>query len=275
MRTGLHSLEMIESATGAVFGLANLVNRLPAGQARDYAAGSADTLGKNLFALENSAQQHLASLTRSPVVAPNPARVGAWVDEVRRQPGMQNRLEQVQAPPFIDAASAKIQQDAMAVAQWLAGGNQPARPASAPMGSATGVAAAAVIVNPAAAARTLGGILQLVGMGATGLMAWLAHRDEKKRKGAGIGLDEDDDPFIIRQNAAKALEDELPGVQVSLVNTPDGAWVSSVKRGREVISRVTDSKPQRAAGEAVKRALEYQDAKTIDVNAEVVSRSEA
>lgn len=301
-RTGLHALESIDAASGATLGLANMVSAMPAGPRRQYAESQLVNLGRNLSALEAASQQHLAAAIRSPMVAADRTQVGGWSDAVRRQSGIQGRLELVPAPDFIEPSAHKIVQDATNVAYWIQTGTVPssplatapnapggatmsggaqtsvgvavpsgAPPVGGPMGSPIGVVGGAVMraaaQNPLAATRMLGGIMSVASFIGTGWMAWFTYKDEKKRKGQGIDLDETDDPLFIRQSAQKMLEEEIPGATVTLSSTPDGEWVSAVKRGRETISRVTSRKPQQAAGEAAKRAMEYMDAKSIPVEA--------
>jgi hypothetical protein len=139
---------------------------------------------------------------------------------------------------------------------------------------------AAVAVSAPTAAGAALGVKKLVGIGlqvlailGTGGAAWGMWKYEKKQMADGLDVDPDAEPDAIRARTQRTLDSELPGSTVTLSSTADGVWISSVKRGSEIIARGRGKKPHDAAGEATVRALEYEDMKKRPAKAVFVEKS--
>lgn len=131
-------------------------------------------------------------------------------------------------------------------------------------------AASSAASNAANTKKLLGVAMQLAAAAGSALMGFGLHRWEKKQRNEGLAVDEDEEPYNVKNRSQKLLDSELPGTALSLVPAPDGEWIASVKRGNEVVSRVPAKKPHTAAADAIKRALEYEEAKRHDVDGELI-----
>ena len=242
-----------------------------------------------LFDLERRAHAEFQHKIQRPLPQPRPDEVGSWASSLRQNRAALAPLMALGQPEWIIGASANIRQAAGAITDAL---SQPvpvaARPPPPPPPQVSGaglgsppsaavgavVAASAVGGDPVASAvatRKLLGIgLQVLAAAGAALMARGIHKFEKKLLNDGLLTDDDAEPFQVRTRSQRLLDDEMPGATISLSPTADGEWYATVKRGAEVIARAPAKKPHLAAGDAVRRALEYEEIKRHDAEVDVI-----
>jgi hypothetical protein len=244
-----------------------------------------------LFDLERRAHAEFQQKIQRALPAPRPDEVGSWASSLRQNRAALAPLMALGQPEWIAAASANIRQAAGAITDALSSPVPVAAPPApapqqqpqasraglgSPSGAAVGavVAASAVGADPVASAvatRKLLGIgLQVLAAAGAAFMARGLHKFEKKLLNDGLLTDDDAEPFQVRSRSQRLLDDEMPGATISLSPTADGEWYATVKRGSEVIARAPAKKPHLAAGDAVRRALEYEEIKRHDADAEII-----
>lgn len=260
-----------------------------------------------LYELETQAHSDLSQRIRRPLPAPNPNSVGSWASDLRQNRAALAPLMPLSPPNWILESAGQIKAQAGQILEAISrpppmpveepleegdgteleqpmddGADMTQAPISRGFGSigmpapggdmAAAVAVAAASGGQSAATRKVLGIaLQAAAALGTAVMGYGMHKWEKKLLNDGITVDDDEEPFQVQRRSQKVLDSEIPGTSLSLTAAPDGEWIASVKRGGDVISRVPSKKPHTAAGDAIRRALEYEETRRHEVEgAEVI-----
>lgn len=255
-----------------------------------------EQLVTSLYELETQAHADFSQRIRRPLPAPNPNQVGSWASDLRQNRAALAPLMSLSPPQWIMDAAGQIKAQASEILEAVSRppprapepeseqdelGEEPMPEQPRPAGSrglgaiglpppgadmASAVAVAAASGGQSVATRKVLGIaLQAAAAMGTALMGYGLHKWEKKLRNEGLAVDDDEEPFQVKQRSQKVLDSEIPGTSLSLTAAPDGEWIASVKRGGDVISRVPGRKPHDAAASAIKRALEYEETKRHDV----------
>lgn len=281
----LAALGELERASKAVTKAANTVAASPAHQAS--LSPYVQQLVAAMFDLERRTHADFCQRAQRQLPAPNPNEVGAWAATLRQNRAALAPLMNLPMPPWIEGASSNLRQAAGQIVDAVA--QPPPLPAyveaprAPPVHGQAGLgnpAAAGVVVAAAAAAspaaagvatkKMLGIGLQILAAAGTALMGYGMHKFEKKLLSDGLLADDDAEPLEIRSRTQRMLDEELPGTTISLSPTADGEWYATVKRGGEVIARAPSKKPHVAAGDAVRRALEYEEVRRHDADVELI-----
>lgn len=282
----LAALGEMERASKAVTKAANAVASSPAHH-RSLSPYVQQLVGA-LFDFERRAHADFSSRTQRQLPAPNPNEVGAWAASLRQNRAALAPLMPLAMPEWIVGASQNLRDAAGKILDAVAQPppvmpvqvqpQAPAQVSSAGLGSPAAmtavVAAASSAATPAASAlatkKLLGIGLQVLAAAGTALMGYGMHKFEKKLLNDGLLTDDDAEPIEVRSRSQRMLDEELPGTTISLSPTADGEWYATVKRGGEVISRAPAKKPHVAAGDAVRRALEYEEVRRHDADVELI-----
>jgi len=262
-------------ALGAIENASTLVNKAAVAVAnsanRQALTPHLHQLTKALYELEYRAHQDLSARAHAPLPAPNQQKVGDWATRLRKNGPALAPLMRLSPPQWILETASQIQNYSRQVIETSA---RP--PSSQGFGSPAGMAvasAAAVAVPGVGAKKMIALAMQLAAAAGTAAMGYGLHRYEKKMRNDGLIVDDDAEPQQVQQKSQHVLDNELPGAMISLIPTPDGDFIASVKRGNEVIARTPARKPKDAAGQAVKRALEYDEIKKHgDVEGEILGK---
>lgn len=290
MATGLQALNAIESVAQSILNTKQMVLNLPpqSGKVRVGREG-VNRLAAGLLKLEQTAQEIFAQTVRAPWPTPDARDPFGWTGAIRRQGNLQARLMQASVSDVLIQAANQLQQDAGTLAQWVRYGTEPAQPPPQygpqvpmpPQGAAFGgvhhggavlapVTARAMMTPGESFNKIVGGLMMFASVAGAGWTMMKERKAAKMRKQNGLEVEDDESPFVIKQHAQTALDNEIPGASVTLSAKPDGEWVASVKKGQTLIGRARSKKPQDAAGKAVTQALEYDESGVIEVDAEVV-----
>lgn len=288
----LPALGALEEAAKAVQRAAKALEASPTheGQLRD----TLEEIVGALYNLEVQAHADLQQRIRRPMPAPNPSEVGSWASSLRQNRAALAPIMSLSPPQWIMDAAGQIRAAAGHVLEAIS--RPPIMPPEEPVmepaptphaapqgfGNPAGFVAAGAAVagvaggaatSAAATKKVLGIAMQVAAAAGSALMGYGLHRWEKKQRNEGLAVDEDEEPFNVKNRSQKLLDSELPGTALSLVPAPDGEWIASVKRGSEIVSRVPGRKPHAAAADAIKRALEYEEAKRHDVEGEIIGHT--
>lgn len=279
--TGLQALNAVESVVSAVQNVKTQAAAVPAGPKAVEARGRVNALAYKLLQLEQAAQSVFAQAVPGPWPVPDARNVFGWVGELGRAGTLRSHLIRVVVPDEIGAASRMLLEESGALGAWIrdtpnvaaAPVSMPPPPMPGPMGAPLGVPIGGPMVAPGAGGVTNRGI-GLVMVAAAGVMETIgflrARKAQKERRAMGLELDDDENPAVIRQHAQTALDAEIPGATVSLSPSPSGVWIASVKSGSKRVALAKSKKAKDAAGEAVSAALAWDEARTVDVEADVL-----
>jgi hypothetical protein len=205
-------------------------------------------------------EKHLATVIgralRRPLPTPDTDAVGAWADQMERL-----NLPDPNLPEELAALVRKLQGQVQEVANWL---RQVPNPAAGPTGAppnAGPAASPAGVPQPTTGQKALGwGLYAIATLGGLASV-WATYRADKT-KARNFGVHPDDlTPQDAEKHAQQIIDHELPGASVKVTRTPDGSWVSSVKKGTETLARTTSHDPARAATQAVEEAVNLEAAR--------------
>lgn len=281
----LPALEALENAGRSIQKANKALDASPAHQAQ--LAPAVEELVTALYSLETRAHHDLSQRAQRPLPAPNPNEVGAWAANLRQNRAALAPIMPLSPPQWILEEAAHLRGAAGQVIQALErppvvqyAPEPEAPPPPAPVrqtgfGNPASVAVAAVAstAKPAVSRKAIGIMLQLAAAAGTALMGYGMTKWEKKLLNDGLAVDEDEEPFQVRQRSQKVLDSEMPGASMTLTSAPDGEWIASVKRGTDTIARVPAKKPHNAAADAIRRALEYDEARRHEVDGELIGQT--
>lgn len=290
----LPALGAIEEAAKAVQRASKALDASPAHEAQ--LRGALEEVVGALYHLEVQSHADLQQRVRRPMPAPNPNEVGSWASNLRQNRAALAPIMPLSPPQWIMDAAAQVRDAAgqvlAAIARPPIAPPEESQPEVAPepqarqgFGNPAGFvaagaavagmasSAAGVAANAANTKKVLGIAMQVAAAAGSALMGYGLHKWEKKQRNEGLAVDEDEEPFNVKNRSQKLLDSELPGTALSLIPAPDGEWIASVKRGSEIVSRVPGRKPHAAAADAIKRALEYEEVKRHEVEGEFIGQT--
>lgn len=292
MPTGLQALNAVESATTALLNVAELARSVPPGAKAASARQQTNALAAKLLELQQAAQRQFAATIRAPWPVPSAQTLWTWVVNVRRAGNLQAQLASVMVPDALVQASTRFQEWTGALARWIQTAPEtgpqmqtPVMQPQAAMRPQVGFGAAGGV--PVGMPSPGGGfspdaVQRAMGWGAIAWGAWRAvdtYRHQKKaqrqRRDSGLEIDEAETPDVIKRHGQRALDEQLSGANLALSAKPDGEYLASVRHGSKIIARASAKKPQDAAGRAVSQAIEWEDARTVDVDGDVIDPHEA